>query len=130
VSLGRGTALPFQVYGHPNMQGYDYSFTPRSVPGAKNPPLLDKLCYGVNLSQLADEDIWKKGIDLSYVIDAYRNLNLGDHFFRPFFELLIGTDYVRKMIKEGKSAGEIKAMWKDDVETFKKQRKPYLLYEE
>ena len=34
VSLGRGTDLPFQVYGHPNMTGYDYSFTPRSVPGA------------------------------------------------------------------------------------------------
>jgi uncharacterized protein YbbC (DUF1343 family) len=130
VSLGRGTPLPFQVYGHPNMQGYDYSFTPRSVPGAKNPPQLDKLCYGVNLSELPDEVVRKKGVDLSYVIDAYRNLNLGDHFFRPFFELLIGTDYVRKMIKEGKSADEIKAMWKDDVETFKLQRKPYLLYEE
>ena len=51
-------------------------------------------------------------------------------FFRSFFELLIGTDYVRKMIKEGKSAEEIKARWKDDVEKFKVQRKPYLLYEE
>lgn len=38
VSLGRGTDWPFQVYGHPNMKGYDFSFTPRSVPGAKNPP--------------------------------------------------------------------------------------------
>ena len=36
----------------------------------------------------------------------------------------------RKMIKEGKSAEEIKARWKDDVEKFKVQRKPYLLYEE
>ena len=130
VSLGRGTDLPFQVYGHPNMTGYSYSFTPRSVPGAKNPPQLDKLCHGVNLSNMSDEEIWKRGIDLSYVIDAYRNLNMDDHFFRSFFELLIGTDYVRKMIKEGKSAEEIKARWKDDVEKFKVQRKPYLLYEE
>ena len=103
VSLGRGTDLPFQVYGHPNMTGYSYSFTPRSVPGAKNPPQLGKLCHGVNLSNMSDEEIWKRGIDLSYVIDAYRNLNMDDHFFRSFFELLIGTDYVRKMIKEGKS---------------------------
>ena len=130
VSLGRGTDLPFQVYGHPNMTGYSYSFTPRSVPGAKNPPQLGKLCHGVNLSNMSDEEIWKRGIDLSYVIDAYRNLNMDDHFFRSFFELLIGTDYVRKMIKEGKSAEEIKARWKDDVEKFKVQRKPYLLYEE
>ena len=114
----------------PNMTGYSYSFTPHSVPGAKNPPQLGKLCHGVNLSNMSDEEIWKRGIDLSYVIDAYRNLNMDDHFFRSFFELLIGTDYVRKMIKEGKSAEEIKARWKDDVEKFKVQRKPYLLYEE
>ena len=69
-------------------------------------------------------------MDLTYIIDAYRNLNMGDHFFRPFFELLIGTDYVREMIEQDKSADEIKAIWKDDVEKFKVQRKPYLLYEE
>lgn len=130
VSLGRGTSLPFQIYGHPNMRGYDYAFTPKSVPGAKNPPQLDKLCYGKDLSGLSDKEIWEKGVDLSYVIDAYTNLNMGEHFFRPFFELLIGTDYVRKMIIQGKSADEIKAMWKDDVEKFKVQRKPYLLYAE
>lgn len=130
VSLGRGTSLPFQVYGHPNMTGYNYSFTPRSVPGAKNPPQLNRLCHGVDLSNMSDEDAWKRGVDLSFVIDAYRNLNLDDHFFRPFFELLVGTSYVRKMIKEGKSAAEIKAMWKGDVAKFKVQRKPYLLYQE
>lgn len=130
VSLGRGTSLPFQIYGHPNMRGYDYAFTPKSVPGAKKPPQLDKLCYGKDLSGLSDKEIWEKGVDLSYVIDAYTNLNMGEHFFRPFFELLIGTDYVRKMIIQGKSADEIKAMWKDDVEKFKVQRKPYLLYAE
>ncbi|MCL1934191.1 MAG: DUF1343 domain-containing protein [Candidatus Azobacteroides sp.] len=130
VSLGRGTDWPFQVYGHPNMKGYRFTFTPRSVPAAINPPQKDKLCYGVNLSNLSEEEVWKKGIDLSYLIDAYQNLNMGDHFFRPFFENLIGVDYVRKMIKQGKSADEIKAMWQDDVVKFKQQRKPYLLYEE
>lgn len=130
VSLGRGTDWPFQVYGHPNMEGYDFSFTPRSVAGAKNPPQLNKKCYGVDLTGLTDEEIWAKGLNLEYVIDAYRNLNLGDHFFRSFFEKLIGVDYVRRMIEEGKSADEIKAMWHDDVEKFREQRRPYLLYEE
>ena len=130
VSLGRGTTLPFQVYGHPNMTGYNYNFTPRSIPGAKNPPQLNKLCHGVNLNNLSDEEIWKKGINLDYLIDAYHNLNMGDRFFRPFFELLVGTDYVRKMIEGGKSADEIKARWKRDVERFKIQRKPYLLYQD
>ena len=130
VSLGRGTDKPFQVYGHPNMTGYHYSFTPHSLPGAKNPPQLNKLCHGVDLSGMSNEEIWKRGVDLTYIIDAYRNLNLGDHFFRPFFELLVGTDYVRKMIKQGCSADEIKARWQEDVERFKSQRKPYLLYED
>ena len=126
VSLGRGTQLPFQVYGHPNMTGYNYSFTPQSTSGAKNPPQLGRLCHGVNLSELSEEEIRKKGVDLSYLIDAYRNLNMDDYFFRPFFERLIGTDYVRKMIEQGKDADEIKAIWKEDVEKFKVQRRPYL----
>lgn len=130
VSLGRGTNKPFQIYGHPNMLNYSFSFTPRSIEGAKFPPQLDKKCFGVDLSNMSDEEIWEKGVDLTYLIDAYQNLNLGDHFFRPFFEKLVGVDYVRKMIKEGKSADEIKAMWKDDVEKFKIQQKKYLLYTE
>lgn len=130
VSLGRGTDKPFQVYGHPNMTGYSYSFTPRSLPGAKNPPQLNKLCHGVDLSSMSNEEIWQRGVDLTYIIDAYRNLNMDDHFFRPFFELLVGTDYVRKMIEQGCSAEEIKACWQEDVKRFKQQRKPYLLYEE
>ena len=130
VSLGRGTDKPFQVYGHPNMKGYDFTFTPRSISGAKNPPQLDRLCYGVDLSGKSDEEIWEKGIDLSYLIDAYRNLNLDDHFFRPFFELLIGNENIRKMIKSGKSADEIKASWQEDVARFREHRKPYLVYSE
>ena len=130
VSLGRGTDKPFLVYGHPNMLSYSFSFTPRSIPGAKNPPQLNKICYGVDLSNLSDSDIWKKGVDLTYLIDAYTNLNMGDHFFRSFFEKLIGVSYVREMIKEGCSADEIKKKWSDDVEKFKKQRAPYLLYQE
>lgn len=130
VSLGRGTDFPFEAYGHPDMKGYDFSFTPRSVPGAKNPPLLDKKCYGVDLRNVSHEEIFAKGFDLSYVIDAYNNLKIGDKFFSPFFEKLVGVSYIREMIKEGKSAEEIRAMWQDDVAKFKEQRKPYLLYEE
>lgn len=129
VSLGRGTDKAFQMYGHPNMKGYSFSFTPRSIPGAKFPPQLNKECFGVDLRTTPSiEEINKTGINLEYVIDAYKNLNLDDHFFRSFFELLIGKSYVRKMIMEGKSAAEIKAMWADDVVKFKQQRKPYLLY--
>lgn len=130
VSLGRGTDFPFQAYGHPELQG-DFSFTPRSNAGAKNPPLKDKLCHGVDLRTApSDERIWERGVDLGYVIDCYRQLNLGEKFFTPMFDRLIGTDYVRQMILQGAGADRIKARWADDVERFKQTRKPYLLYEE
>lgn len=128
MSLRRGTSLPFQVYGHPDYKGSNYSFTPQSISGAKNPPLLGKKCYGVDLSDTDDKYIRKQGIDLSYVIDAYKNLNIGSKFFTSFFDLLAGCSYVREMIEQGCDADEIKARWQDDVTKFKKQRAPYLIY--
>ena len=145
VSLGRGTDKPFLCYGHPDydtlqslppLGGVWGSFTPRSMPSAPKPPQQDKLCYGVDLSGMSEEEAMKHGVDLTYLIDAYKNLlpsmgrSGGAPFFTPFFEKLIGVDYVRTMIQEGKSAEEIRACWKQDVEHFKQQRKPYLLYRE
>jgi uncharacterized protein YbbC (DUF1343 family) len=131
VSIGRGTKFPFQVYGHPELKGfYNFSFTPKSISGAKNPPLLNQKCYGLDLRNVPDEQIFERGFDLTYVIDVYWKLNMGDRFFTPFFEKLTGVDYVREMIIDGKSADDIKKMWKKDVEKFKQKRKPYLLYEE
>ena len=130
VSLGRGTSKPFQQYGHPDMTGYGYSFTPQSVAGAKNPPQLGKTCHGVDLSNADTALIQRRGIDLSYVINAYRNLNIGSKFFTPFFEKLTGVGYIREMIMSGCDADTIKAKWQKDVEQFKQQRRPYLLYQE
>ena len=130
MSLGRGTSFPFQAYGHPNFKGSGFSFTPRSVPGAKTPPLLNKKCYGVDLRNVSHEQIWENRFDLSYVIDAYKNLKMGDEFFTDFFEKLVGVDYIRQDIIAGKSAQEIKEKWFCDVLRFKQQRRPYLLYDE
>ena len=130
MSLGRGIPSPFEVYGHPGYRGSDFSFTPRSMPGAKNPPLLNQKCYGVDLRALPDEQIVQNGFDLSYLIDAYQNLGIGNKFFTPFFEKLVGVDYIRQDILAGKPAQKIKEKWFCDVVMFKQQRKPYLLYDE
>lgn len=140
VSLGRGTDAPFEIYGHPKMKECDFVFTPQSVEGAKNPPLLNKKCYGRDLRNLDDEEIIAKGLNLEYLIDAYRQMNVPvDEFFdngykyagaKEFFEKLIGNGDIRGMIAKGMSSDEIKATWSDDVEAFKAQRRPYLLYEE
>jgi uncharacterized protein YbbC (DUF1343 family) len=131
VSLGRGTDFPFQVYGSPEMKGFSFSFTPRSVPGAKNPPLLDKECFGEDLRLYPlTQEVNNRGIDLTYLINAYNASGKGDEFFSGWFEKLIGQRYVREMIEEGKSADEIKQRWSADDEQFIKERRPYLLYPE
>lgn len=129
-SLGRGTDAPFEMYGHPEMKDCSYTFTPRSTAGAKNPPLKDRLCYGVDLRSVDCEEVIAEGFNLEYVIDAYKRTGLGEKFFTPFFEKLVGVDYIRTMIIEGKSAQEIRKCWQDDVERFKVLRKKYLLYAE
>ena len=147
VSLGRGTQFPFEAYGHPAMTGYSFSFVPRSIPGAKSPQFLEEECHGIDLRRKPLADIWAEKINLEYVIDAYRNLNMGDKFFgkNNFFELLAGVDWFRSMIEEGlpstvtasaassvtsSLAAEISARWASDVEAFKARRAPYLIYEE
>lgn len=136
MSLGRGTAYPFQVYGHPQMQGCSFSFTPVPTPGAQHPPQQDKLCYGVDLrTSPPNEVIWEEGFTLKYVIDAYTNLHNScgmedDFFLSSFFERLVGASYVRPMILEGKTAEEIAAFWYDELEAFKKERIHYLIYPE
>ena len=129
-SLGRGTDAPFQIYGHPDYEGGEFEFTPRSMAGAKNPPLKDQKCHGVDLRGLDDEQIIASGFNLEYVIDAYRNLDIGEKFFTRMFLLLTGVDYIKQMIIEGKSADEIRKVWQKDVEEFKLLRRRYLLYEE
>lgn len=128
VSLGRGTDKPFQIYGHPAMKG-PYAFTPQSRPGAQKPPQMGKRCHGADLSGLGDEEIIAAGINLDYLIDAYKQVG-DDKFFSSFFEKLIGRGDIRQMIASGRSADEIKSTWADDVAVFKAQRRPYLLYPE
>ena len=135
VSLGRGTDKPFQQYGHPCMADkYTYSFTPRSMAGAKTPPRMDEQCFGVDLSNLPYEQIQEQKINLSYVIDAYQSFiahnDTDATFFRPFFDKLMGQTYVREMIIAGATNEQIRARWQEDVEQFMVQRRPYLLYEE
>lgn len=143
MSLGRGTANPFEIYGHPAMKtgsplpaslsmATDTTFTPLSMSGAANPPLKGQKCRGRSLRSLSDDEILARGVDFSYVIDAYRNTTLpaGKQFFTSFFNLLTGNSNISKMIQQGKSAEEIKASWADDLARFRKLRSRYLLYPE
>ena len=89
---------------------------------------MGRRCYGRDLRGISDEEIIAEGVNLEYIIEAYKAMGMGDKFFTRFFENLIGSGKIRGMIERGASAEEIKASWLPDVERFKKQREPYLIY--
>ncbi len=129
VSLGRGTDKPFEMYGHPDMTGRAFTFTPRPTAGAKHPPLEGRLCRGVDLSGMPLAEARDVGFSLKYVMDACADLGMGDKFFTPMFEKLVGVGWVREMILAGAPEEEIRARWADDVERYREKRVQYLLYE-
>lgn len=129
LSLGRGTAFPFQVYGSPNLPDRGFSFTPESVPGAKNPPLLGVKCYGADLRDAIEKGIVPKpAIKLEYVISAYLDYPEKDKFFIKYFDTLAGGPVIREQIQKGMKAKEIRASWKPGLKKFSLIREKYLLY--
>jgi uncharacterized protein YbbC (DUF1343 family) len=129
LSLGRGTSFPFQVYGSPELPDRGFSFTPESVPGAKNPPLLGVKCYGTDLrNAIKDRLVPSPMLNLDLVIDAYRDYPDKDKFFTAYFDVLAGGPVLREQIQKGMSAKEIRKTWKEGLEKYSKIRKKYLLY--
>lgn len=127
ISVGRGTTFPFQVLGAPDKKYGDFTFTPHSLPGFdKNPMHKDQLCYGEDLRRVANID----GFTLRYFLRFYWKSNAGSAFFdrARWFDLLMGTDTVRKEILAGKSETEIRAGWKTELQKYKEMREKYLLY--
>ena len=132
LSLGRGTDKPFQVFGSPLFPKNLYTFTPRSMPGAKEPPLKDQLCYGYDLSGDTKSVLQQTGnqLQLKWVIQAYQLYPQQDKFFTPFFNKLAGNSTLMQQIKDGKSEQEIRQSWEPALSRFKTLRKKYLLYKD
>lgn len=143
ISVGRGTDFPFEAYGSPYLKDnkdYTFTFTPKSMSGALEPPFMNETCYGVDLRGVSVEDIWDAGINLNYLVSAYKAYQetgekesfWGQPYDDGFYwiDKLSGSDELRSMIESGKTPEEIKESWQDDIRRFKEQRKPYLLYAE
>ncbi|HEX4886585.1 MAG TPA: DUF1343 domain-containing protein [Luteibaculaceae bacterium] len=126
VSVGRGTDAPFQVFGSPDLEGYDYTFTPTSREGAKFPPHKDQVCYGVDLRKFDMRYLNQLNID--WLINAYESSVNKGAFFTDFFIRLAGNDQLKNQIISGISEDVIRASWRDEIASFKLMRKKYLLY--
>lgn len=130
VSVGRGTDMPFQVFGSPyiNVGSGGYAFVPKPSYGAAKPKHQGKTCKGYDLSDIPLNSFSE--FKLSYLIQAYESSSNKSKFFNSFFERLAGTTALRKQIEEGMSEDDIRATWQKDLDEFKRLRQQYLLYPE
>ncbi len=131
MSIGRGTDKQFQVIGHPTGSIGSDQFTPLPRYGAAKPKLQGQLCKGVDLTVLTPQSIKAEGqINLDYLIENFQAFPDKEVFFNAkWFDKLAGTTTLRKAIIAGKTAAEIRARWKSDLDTFKQVRAKYLLYQ-
>jgi uncharacterized protein YbbC (DUF1343 family) len=127
ISVGRGTAFPFQVLGNPLLKNLPFTFTPVTIKGvAVKPPHEGKLCYGLDLRNAKQE----RKINLQYLIKLYQDYPEKEKFFTDYFNILAGNPDLRLAIEQGKSEEEIRAQWQPELMAYKTIRKKYLLYPE
>ena len=124
VSIGRGTDLQFQVYGHPGFPKTDFSYVPKSNFGSKNPKHNGQICYGENLTTVNPPS----RIELKWLLNAYSSFPEKDSFFLKGFERISGISGLKNQLIEGASEKTIRDSWNDGLNEFKKVRTKYLLY--
>lgn len=125
LSIGRGTQNPFEIVGHPDLKGQAYQFTPVSIDSmSKEPPLKNKVCYGVDLRQ----EKLPRQVTLKYLIAMYKVFPDKDKFFTPYFDKLAGTPTLKEQIRVGKTEKQIRDSWKPELDKFKAVRAKYLIY--
>ena len=124
ISVGRGTEMQFQIFGHPSLPKSKFSFKPKPNFGAKYPKLENQLCNGVDLRSY---DMTNK-IELKWILNLYKNFPEPKSFFRAGFFKIAGTKKLKIQIEEGLSEKEIRRTWEEGLINFKRIRLKYLLY--
>ena len=124
ISVGRGTEMQFQIYGHPELPKTNFSFTPIPNYGSKNPKLKNQLCHGTDLRNID----YPKKIELQWLIQAYRDFPDKEHFFKKGFNRIAGNKSLQMQLAQGLGEEQIRKTWEKDLEKFQNIRKKYLIY--
>ena len=126
-SVGRGTPFPFQVIGYPDPKFGDFTFVPKDMPGMQMNPIHEgKLCYGMDLRHVSDTIRFS----LNFILYFYYLSGWKEKFFSNprWFDLLAGTDKLRKQIIQGLNEQQIKNSWSKGLDQYKKVAVKYYLY--
>ena len=131
ISVGRGTDLPFQQSGAPELEGkYTHTFIPQSMEGATNPPYMGKVCYGEVVGATAEEVLQQTNnrMRVGWLINAWAAYPGKEKFFTPFFTKLAGTAKLQDRVTHGATEAQVRESWAPGIAAFKVIRKKYLLY--
>ena len=148
-SEGRGTTRPFELIGAPFIRSRQYADHCNSLnlPGvyfrpAYFQPTFNKwageICGGVQV-HVTDRDRFEPylagiaavaGVRALYPeLFKWRDPPYEYEFEKRPIEILCGCREIPDMIDSGVPLDQIRESWQNDVDTFRRRRKPYLLYE-
>ena len=148
VSEGRGTTRPFETLGAPFFDARQLAeaLNALDLPGVRFRPTAftpsfskhaGKACGGVQIHVTDREAFTPVIVGIAMIKTAYDMY--ADHFqwkqeayeyvydINPF-DVVCGTDKIRKQIEGGVSLAEIEADWAEGLAAFGEVRKPFLLY--
>jgi uncharacterized protein YbbC (DUF1343 family) len=138
LSLGRGTALPFEVCGAPWLDGYALAeelnrlqlpgvrfrataFTPSASIYARSQ------CYGIQV-HVTDQNVLCPVEMALHLIAIAQDLSGDTWVWNPHFDRLAGDSAVRSALDAGTKVTEIVTNWEESIAVFIHQREKYLLY--
>ena len=129
MSLGRGTAFPFRVIGHPDYPDRSFSFIPKAISSNQNPLLKDQQCFGTDLTSLSTDSLKQiRSLQLHWLMSAFHSMDRGSAFFNDYIDKLAGTSKFRQQVLAGYSEQQIRQGWQPELEKFNSLQKKYLLY--
>ena len=146
ISEGRGTANPFEYFGAPWIEPEELAveLEKKDLPAVRFRPVYfipaaskheDRECGGVQIYIEDQKKINSYLTAITIIKTIFELYPEKTEWLKPknkshkhFFDLLMGTDQVRKKIDQNYQAGEIIESWQNELNDFRKTREKYLIY--
>lgn len=148
LSEGRGTTRPFELVGAPwiDAERFAAAMNELALPGVHCRPAVFEptfqkhakgACGGCQIHVL-DREAFRPVLTGVALIDRFRRADPARFAWRqpPYeyehdkmpFDILSGSDELRRQIERGMPLAEISESWREDENAFRTQRQPFLLY--
>ncbi len=149
MSEGRGTTRPFELAGAPYIEAGEFarSLESEGLPGVKFRPTnfqptfqkhMGTTCGGVQIHVLDREEFKPVLTGLAVVKTCFEMYSENFRWKEPPYEyvfdknpfdVISGTDSLRKAFEKGESLEELEESWRQGLEIFLEEREKFLLYE-